>query len=292
MQPPDAAPASRTLTRGALYALVWSRPMPAAARTLGLSPTGLAKICDRLLIPCPPRGHWAKAAADRPDAEPLPAVAGLEQTVTIAAARSASRRPRTRLGLEARRTQMLDIAAAVVAGEGVAAASMKRIARDAGVSESLAFTYFGSRAALLADLARRELAAMEGVRLAEAGRGRSGRSRVALSTAAYLGQIEARGSVLHALLAAPEVRALLRPERRAAQRSGGQRTASGLTRRYGVEADIAYAATQALTAATRRAGHLLAMKRVSREAAERLVMAMVERGNRDLLTGGGDPPEG
>ena len=58
----------------------------------------------------------------------------------------------------------------------------------------------------------------------------------------------------------------------------GDRFAEG----FGVPADFAYGATTALAAATRRAGRLVAERRLPRAAAERLVLAMVERANRDL----------
>jgi AcrR family transcriptional regulator len=274
---------SKTLSRRELYDLVWAKPMTAAAQQVGLSPNGLAKICDRMLIPYPTRGHWTKAREEQPPRPALPKAAKLDQDVTIAADRAASRRVRTRLSPDARREQMLDAAMRLVADEGMGAASMKRVAREIGVSEALAFTYFNSRAAMLAELARRELAAIEQFRRDRAAGAESRRSRVELATAAYLEQIEARGSVLHVLLAAPEVRALLRPERRSSQRQRGAITASAFSQQYGVPSDLAYGATQALTAASRRAGHVLATKRVSRTAAERLVMAMINRSNRDLV---------
>jgi AcrR family transcriptional regulator len=250
----------------------------------------LAKICDRLLIPYPTRGHWTKALAHEADRPPLPRAPRLEQDVVIAANRSPSRRARTRLSPAARRDQMLDAASRIVAEEGVHAASMKRIAREIGVSETLAFGYFNSRATLLAELARRELAEMEAIQQDEIARGETRRSRVARSTSAYLQQIEARGSVLHVLLAAPEVRALLRPERRSSQNRRGADVARDMSRRYGVPADVARGATLALSAASRRAGHLLALKRIPREAAERLVMAIVERCNRDLVADAAKAP--
>ena len=36
------------------------------AAQYGITGTGLAKICARLNVPCPPRGYWAKKAADKP----------------------------------------------------------------------------------------------------------------------------------------------------------------------------------------------------------------------------------
>lgn len=53
------------VTREHLYRQVWSTPMTKLAVTYGLSGNGLAKICDRLNIPYPPRGYWAKLAAGK-----------------------------------------------------------------------------------------------------------------------------------------------------------------------------------------------------------------------------------
>jgi len=54
-----------TVTREELYQLVWQTPMSRLAARYGISGNGLAKICDRLAIPYPPRGYWAKKAAGR-----------------------------------------------------------------------------------------------------------------------------------------------------------------------------------------------------------------------------------
>ena len=273
-----------TLSRHDLHALVWSTPMKAAAERLGLSANGLAKICDRLLVPHPPRGYWNKAPAHRqPPTDLPPAPAPDLDHVTIAEGRAASRRTRSRLSPEARREQLLDAAAALVAGEGIGSVSIKRVARDVGVSEALAFTYFNSRAELLAAVARRELTAMETYQRAEIERGHSAGSRVRLSTIAYLRQIEERGSILHVLLSAPEVRLLLRPQRQSRRARNGVVVSTRLSDRYGVPADLAYGATQALSAASRRAGRLVATGQISRPAAERLILAIVEQGNRDLV---------
>lgn len=54
-----------TVTRQELYAQVWRTPMARLASEYGISGNGLAKICDRLNIPYPPRGYWAKKAAGK-----------------------------------------------------------------------------------------------------------------------------------------------------------------------------------------------------------------------------------
>lgn len=59
-------PASRRLTPEELYALAWQRPMIRLAQDFGISGNGLAKICDRLEVPYPPRGYWAKKEAGKP----------------------------------------------------------------------------------------------------------------------------------------------------------------------------------------------------------------------------------
>lgn len=56
----------RRVTRDELYRLVWQKPMSRLAEEFGVTGNGLAKACDRLNVPCPPRGHWAKKAAGKP----------------------------------------------------------------------------------------------------------------------------------------------------------------------------------------------------------------------------------
>ncbi|MBX9828024.1 MAG: hypothetical protein K2Y27_23905 [Xanthobacteraceae bacterium] len=55
-----------TVTREELYQQVWSVPMQRLAAQYCISGNGLAKICDRLDIPYPPRGYWNKKAAGKP----------------------------------------------------------------------------------------------------------------------------------------------------------------------------------------------------------------------------------
>lgn len=51
-----------TIARTDLFADVWKRPLSKIAPELGVSDTGLRKICDRYGIPTPGRGYWAKVA--------------------------------------------------------------------------------------------------------------------------------------------------------------------------------------------------------------------------------------
>lgn len=54
------------ITRDELYKLVWQTPMSRLAEDFGVTGNGLAKACDRLDVPYPPRGYWAKKAAGKP----------------------------------------------------------------------------------------------------------------------------------------------------------------------------------------------------------------------------------
>jgi len=58
-------PKSTIVTREELYRLVWETPMQTLAESFGISGNGLAKICDKMRIPYPARGYWAKAQAGK-----------------------------------------------------------------------------------------------------------------------------------------------------------------------------------------------------------------------------------
>lgn len=59
----DKTPRPVTITRDQLYRRVWETPMSRLALEFGISGNGLAKICDRLNVPYPPRGYWARKEA-------------------------------------------------------------------------------------------------------------------------------------------------------------------------------------------------------------------------------------
>jgi hypothetical protein len=84
---PSPPPPVRTyvFTREELYDLVWSVPIITLAAHFEVSGRGLAKICQRALIPVPKPGYWAKVQAGHPMARvPLPkAYAKLPPRVVI-----------------------------------------------------------------------------------------------------------------------------------------------------------------------------------------------------------------
>lgn len=57
---------ARHVNREELYTLVWQKPMSRLAEEFGIGGNGLAKICDRMDVPYPLRGYWAKKDAGKP----------------------------------------------------------------------------------------------------------------------------------------------------------------------------------------------------------------------------------
>lgn len=48
------------LQRDELYELAWSEPMVWLAKRYGITDVALAKVCRKMDIPVPPRGHWRR----------------------------------------------------------------------------------------------------------------------------------------------------------------------------------------------------------------------------------------
>ncbi len=64
------------VTREKLYELVWSTPMLKLGEKFGVSSSYLARVCQSMNVPRPPRGHWAKLEAGKKSVQPpLPAPA-------------------------------------------------------------------------------------------------------------------------------------------------------------------------------------------------------------------------
>ena len=281
----SAAKKTFSLTRKELYQRVWSKPLSAVAKEVDLSSNALAKICNRLLVPYPSRGHWAKVNVGKSSARPpLPAAPELQtQRVTISSVRASSRRVRTRLQPTERREQLIEIAEGIIRKEGLHAATMKRLAAAAGVSETQVYNYFGSREALLIELARQEFRKIEAARRAAIETGHDHPARVELSTRTYLRQMNERGWLLQMLLMSPAVRAMRRKDQIEQRKLALPVHAQSLMDLYGISRQVAVGCTSILTRVTVRTGQLIADRKVSPEFGERLCVAMVNNGSRDVI---------
>lgn len=273
-------------TRAELMARVWAEPLGVVAAEVGLSANGLAKLCDRLIVPRPHRRYRTLAPAQRAAVRPvLPAAPpGVEERIVIGEA-PRPRRERTRLPVEERREQLMDCAAAIVAAAGAGEVTVKRVAQDAGISEAQAHNCFSRRIDLLIALARRELAGVEASRATGAARGEDRITRIVLSTIAYLHEARERGPVLQELLGVPEVREALRQERAQLRDTIRAPVLDAIVDRYGVSRARAVGTNGVLTAVSLRAGALLANRRTDLLTAERICIAMLVAGSRSNAEG-------
>lgn len=60
----------RHLSREELFALVWERPTSEIAIELGISDVAVGKLCEKLQVPKPPRGYWARVEAGQTPRRP------------------------------------------------------------------------------------------------------------------------------------------------------------------------------------------------------------------------------
>jgi len=274
------------LSRKELYRRVWNEPLSAVAKEVGLSGNALAKICNRLLVPYPTRGYWMKVAAGKkPPRAPLPAAPEKNSNeVVFSATRISSRRARTRLDPTTRREQLMKVAEELVMEHGLHAATMKRIAATAGISETQAYNYFRTREELFGELARREFKRIRDARRAEIVRSNDHYELITRTTRAYLRHIGQRGRLLQTLLSHPGVRALLRDENRQTRHTEVRTHAQNLVDLFGTPKAVAFGTTVILTTLCLRAGKIIADGRISEDAAERLCLSLVLQGSRDLVT--------
>jgi AcrR family transcriptional regulator len=277
------------LSRKRLYQRIWSDSISVVAKEMGLSNNALAKICNRLLVPYPTRGYWNKVnAGKRVRRVPLPAAPDLpSEQVTISALPAASRRERTRLTPEMRRTQLLTIAADIVRAGGLHAANLKRIAATAGISETQAYNYFPTREKLLAALAIAEFEKIQAARLVDIGHAEGHYAKIIAGTRTYLHQIDQRGGLLQMLLSNPDVREAVQKNKEKRSRLDLDNHVDSLVRRYGISRETALGLTVVLSRLCIRAGKLIADRRISLQAAERLCLSIVVEGSR-AVTGADD----
>ena len=280
------------LSREELFARVWREPLSTVARELGVSASGLAKICDRISIPYPTRGHWAKARAGRAPSPPRlpPAPQGVGARLCIAPGQAVARRGSPRLPLDDRRAQLLDAAAQVIVSEGLHAVSIKRVAREVGLTAPRAYHFFPSVDELLVELTRRELQSVRAAQRQRVDTATRPAERLRLSTVTYLREVAQRGGLLQVLQAAPAVRKGLRREQRALRATNTEVVADRFSQSHSVPPDVSRAATTALTSSVLRTGRILARGRLDLDLAEELAAEIVEAANRRLATRFQTPP--
>lgn len=272
---------AKTTSREDLHDLVWSQPLGSVALRFGLTANGLAKLCDRLDIPRPARTYWSKPTGQRGPRTPLgPAPDGVQSDVVVGGDKPVVRRKRTRLSPADRQEQLLDTAAAIALSDGVQEISIKRVAREAGISEAQAHNCFQGRTDLLLALARRELRIVETKRRSRVARGHDRMASIVISTVSYLHEAVERGPLLQMLLRNIDVRNGLRAERAISTSRAREPSLQLLAERYHMNRSMANGSAAALAAVCLRAGGLLASGRTDLGTGERICLSIVIAGAR------------
>lgn len=263
--------------RDELFRQVWDAPLHEVAQALGMTASGVAKMCDRLHVPRPTRNYWRLSIADRRKARPslLPSVSDDIRATGSASNSNAQRQGRKRLPIAERKAQMLDIAGRICLDEGIDEVSLNRVAREAGISEAQAHNCFARRIDLLLALARREVAKYEESRHAVEQRGHDRMTQIVMSTVNYLSEAGRRGALLQTLLLDPEVRKLMRGDFEITRTMTSKPIVEAMSSSYGMSEEEAYGSNWLVTAISLRAGSLVSSGRLTTEDAIRLCLPMV-----------------
>lgn len=171
-------------------------------------------------------------------------------------------RRRTRLAPEVRRALILDATAEIILGHGLAAVTIERVARQAGVSKGLIYTYFQTQEGLLAALLQREQAELRERGMASALRAESFEALIRQTTQLYLEQTRDRGAMISELLAAPAVQDLMQADIRNDQERTFRYFVRAVRREFNLPLPLAIAAVELLSKVTGQAGLLVARRQM------------------------------
>lgn len=263
------------IDREQLFLAVWDVPLAQVGERLGMTASGVSKICDRMQIPRPDRNYWRLSPDQRAAVRPAQLPKPNSQKLIALSPQHQAPAGRKRLPLALRRAQMMDIAAQICLQEGVDAVSLNRIATEIGISEAQAHNCFARRIDLLVALAQREVDDYEDSRRKVVHRGRDRYSHIIMSTVNFITEAGRRGALLQSVLLDPEVRELMRGNFNQTRASVSKPIVAGMTANYGMSEEEAYGSNWLVTAISLRAGRLVSAGRLTPENAIRLCLPMV-----------------
>lgn len=185
---------------------------------------------------------------------------------------------RTRLSPQARAEQILEQAADLIQREGLAAVTMERLARDAGISKGLVYNYFPSRDALLAALLKGEQDQLRERGMAEALQAKTLESLVEGTTRIYLQQTHDRGAVILPLLEDPSVARLMEHSRREERDRTIRYFVRAVRREYGLDLVTAITAVDTLMNLTGAMGRQVAAGTVTVEDGTAMCVQLITGG--------------
>lgn len=186
----------------------------------------------------------------------------------------AAAKRRTRLDPQERRKRILDHTAEIVAAEGVAALSMERIGREAGISKSLVYNYFPNLTELLSELLERELRRLRRMQGEAAEGAATFEGLVRAVTHVYLKYIDERGLLLERLQAEPTVSAVHDPTEYGRD-AAVDYIAEIVARHFELPLEIARAATDISFGLPATAGAYLHRHAMGRKELEDITVTMI-----------------
>ena len=195
--------------------------------------------------------------------------------------KTAKQGPR-RLDPEVRKHMILDRTAALVAAEGVAAVTMDRIAREAGVSKPLVYAYFPNVTTLLQELLLRDQRRLWEEQTTAVSDASYFDDLIRLTTQTYLKHVEKSGMHIQRLMSEPSVAAVFQQNERERRTRVVDFLAKEMSRTLGIPREIAGLVTELSMGMTGTAGELVSRGAVSRKKIEELLLCLY-KGNTAAL---------
>ncbi|MGH8995554.1 MAG: TetR/AcrR family transcriptional regulator [Acidimicrobiales bacterium] len=190
--------------------------------------------------------------------------------------------PRQRLTREARREQLLDVAAQLIQESGLGVITMERVAQRAGVSKGMPYRHFANADALIVELFRREVVDRRN-EVREALEDNPDRSSEAGFRAFFSEWIKENYVLLDLLTQTTSVSGPLREAQDAYANQSEQYFATLYQRRLGLSETSAKIAANFVLAALRGSVRSWERGHGSEEDIERVAVAMIDGGLRNLL---------
>lgn len=179
-----------------------------------------------------------------------------------------------RLDPAVRKHMILDKAAALIAAEGLGAASMERIGQEAGVSKTLVYAYFRNLSNLLQQLLLRDQRRLWEQQTIAVSQADNFEELIRYTTRTYLQHVEQNGIHIQRLMSEPSLAAVFQER----ERDGRQRVvdflASEMARFCKVPRSVAILATEVSMGMTGMAGELVSRGVVGSKKIEEIVLCL------------------
>ncbi len=179
-----------------------------------------------------------------------------------------------RINPTVRKHMILDKAAVLIAAEGVSAATMERIGREAGVSKPLVYAYFQNVTNLLQELLLRDQQRLWELQTAAVSEAKNFEELIRFTTRTYLKHTEQNGMHIQRLMNEPSIAAVYLERENEGRERVAEFLAKEIAHTFNVPRDIAKLATEVSMGMTGVAGELVSRGVVGRKKIEDIVICL------------------